>query len=328
MSDRGRATAIVAAFVALASAAWLLRGPLFAGNLQDVVPGAVYRSAQPQALAPLVDRLSLRSILNLRGPKPARAWYGAEEREARELGISLYSIRLSGRRLPSRQDLRRIVALLDTAPRPLLIHCRNGVDRSGLVSAIAVLLAGGDLAAARDEFAVRFGYVGAVSRSDLADWIDLYAQWLSERSQSPGPDAVRRFAAAGYVPYFYDARIEVVDPPARVAAEAPAELRFRVTNRSPRPWRFTSRSGPGVRLALGVQRVDAPAAPVRWLRGDTPDAPLEPGESILLSASLPPLDHGRHQLTVDLVDEGVTLFRDMGSEPLQLELDAGASGRR
>jgi predicted protein tyrosine phosphatase len=41
-----------------------------------------------------------------------------------------------------------LIETLETAPKPLLMHCRNGVDRSGMASAVAAMLDGQGLEAA------------------------------------------------------------------------------------------------------------------------------------------------------------------------------------
>ncbi len=315
-----KAAEIAALLLLLIGAAAASR--LFTGSVSTVIPGEVYRSRQLSAevLEAEAQRLSLRALLNLRGEREGDAWYEQERELLRRLGIAHFDLRLSSTRLPSRQRLRELVALLESAPRPFLLHCSAGVDRSGLVSGLAVLAAGGDLAAARREL----GPVqGLLSRSVLPRVLDQYEGWLLSLRERPTPETLRRFAAEGYTPAFYDAQLELVDPPQRVAVGAPTPLRVRALNRSPEAWRFTSGGDTGVHLALRVRSL----APGRdWqteLRGSTPDARLAPRESAELEALLPPLPAaGRYELWLDLVDESQAFFSDMGSEALVLELEA------
>jgi protein tyrosine phosphatase (PTP) superfamily phosphohydrolase (DUF442 family) len=315
----GRILAIVV-LVLLGLALLALRERLFAGNLHEVVPGEIHRSAQldAEALLRAVDELGLRSVVNLRGAVPEDAWWREEHALLEAHGVTLHDLRMSGTRLPSRQELRALLALLERAERPTLVHCLDGTDRSGVAASLALLLGGQDLRRAREEFALRHGHLGRLHGSDAGEWLDLYAAWLAREGLASSPDAVRRFVREGYVPYFYDASIEPLAFTSAVPLGREQRLELRVTNRSPRPWRFTpAGEAGGVHLGVRVARVDGALA--LELRGTTPDAELAAGESLALTAEIPPLaEPGAYRLRVDLVDEGVVWFADMGSQPLEL----------
>ena len=50
------------------------------------------------------------------------------------------------------------VKLIDQAPKPILIHCESGADRTGLVSALYRLSRGQPLAVAEQELSPRYGH--------------------------------------------------------------------------------------------------------------------------------------------------------------------------
>ena len=343
--------------LALAGVLWVVRAPLFDGNFHTVIPGAVYRSAQldSEDLDARIAELGIRSIINLRmadaPPDEAlldgvetppdetalddarnatfrskfQSKLGAadEERVADGLGVAYFNVRMSAPRLAPRDTVRELIEILDAADRPILIHCRNGTERTGWASAIATLLDGAQIERARAQFAPRYGYHPWLSRSDLPDWIDRYEDWLRAENTQHSAARVREFARTGYTPYFYAARIEPVSFPERVEARRSHHLVFRVTNESRKAWTFTPRSPAGVHLGLRVKSLDPAGAYESELRGDTPDRVFEPGDSIELSATLPALPApGRYRVTVDLVDEMVVWFAQMGSTPFERIVDA------
>jgi protein tyrosine phosphatase (PTP) superfamily phosphohydrolase (DUF442 family) len=82
------------------------------------------------------DQTHYRSVLNLQGAKPDTSWYQTEIQFASDHGIEHFDYGLSAHVSPTIDQMREIVALMRRAPKPLLIHCKNGADRSGLVAAL------------------------------------------------------------------------------------------------------------------------------------------------------------------------------------------------
>jgi protein tyrosine phosphatase (PTP) superfamily phosphohydrolase (DUF442 family) len=314
----------------LGAAAIAVAGPLrsyvFSSNLHPVIEGEVYRSAQPsgEQLSEWIEELSLASVLNLRGRKSEddRRWLLEEIETAERAGIEHVSIRMSAGDVPPAPTLRKLVETLDTAPRPLLLHCKAGAERSGLAAAVAVLLESGDLDAARAEFALDKGFVYWVNPR-LPRVLDAYATWLAERGEESTPDRFRAWVETEYAPYFYRARIEALDAPAVLASGAGTRMRFRITNLSREEIPFRSDRDRGVHLGA---KLESPGGEVRELRGGFVDLALAPGDSVELDLEIPPLERtGPWALRVDLVDEGVKWFGALGSEPLALPIEVAAA---
>ncbi len=152
--------AIVLAALLAAVVLWPLRALLFEENFHAVIPSEVYRSAQPSqvTLERLLREFGLRSMINLRGER-AEPWFKDEQTVTKAHGVDYYVIALYSSKIPPRATLLQLVHILDTARRPLLLHCGLGIERSGLGSAVALLLAGGDVTEARKQFALTYGFV-------------------------------------------------------------------------------------------------------------------------------------------------------------------------
>lgn len=154
---------LVAVVLAAAGLAGYLGWLQASGNFHAVVPGEFYRSAQvtPEALRAYRTEDGIRSVINLRGADPGAGWYDRETASADALGIAHYDFAMSDRRQLSDADAARLVALMRAAPKPLLIHCRAGADRTGLAAALYLTaIAGVDVERAEGQLSIRYGHVG------------------------------------------------------------------------------------------------------------------------------------------------------------------------
>jgi undecaprenyl-diphosphatase len=108
------------------------------GNFHPITPGEAYRSAQldRDELEYYIKKYNIKSIVNLRGEHPDEPWYKEEKEVSSMHKIQHYSIPLSSSREPDEAVIRQLVEIFKNAPRPVLIHCQAGADRSGLAAAI------------------------------------------------------------------------------------------------------------------------------------------------------------------------------------------------
>jgi protein tyrosine phosphatase (PTP) superfamily phosphohydrolase (DUF442 family) len=103
---------------------------LFAGNFGQVTDG-IYRSGQIHRpwLGWVWKTQRFRTVVNL-------AWSGtpadlAEERFLTSRGVTYRKFSWTPVGPPSAEELREALTVLEGAPRPLLVHCRAGRDRTG-----------------------------------------------------------------------------------------------------------------------------------------------------------------------------------------------------
>ena len=132
----GRGLAVAAVLV-LALGLYL-GGLHLTGNFHTVIAGELYRSAQlePDQIEAHHASEGIASILNLRGPGPGQEWYDAEIATSARLGITHADFGMSARRILEPEKVQELIALMKRLPKPLLIHCQAGADRSGLASAL------------------------------------------------------------------------------------------------------------------------------------------------------------------------------------------------
>lgn len=152
------------------------------GNFHPVIEGQLYRSAQPTAdqLASYVRANGIKTVINLRGEHRGVAWYDREVGMAKDLGIEHIDFGMSASKMISAQTAEEIVSLMASAPKPILIHCQSGADRSGLVAALYLKkVAGLDDDKAQGQLSFYYGHVGIpiVSSAYAMDrsWQDIEA---------------------------------------------------------------------------------------------------------------------------------------------------------
>jgi protein tyrosine phosphatase (PTP) superfamily phosphohydrolase (DUF442 family) len=107
-------------------------------NFHVVTDGYVYRSRQldRQTFANYINRDKIKSVLNLRGERKSSRWYMEEIDATKQLGVAHFDYRLSAIREVDAATLDNIMEIIRNAPKPILIHCEGGADRTGLVCAV------------------------------------------------------------------------------------------------------------------------------------------------------------------------------------------------
>lgn len=155
----------------------------------------------PGALRQALRDHHVRTVLNLRGPNPKERWYREELGATLVEGATQVDIPLSSCVWMSRIQLHTLIRQLDTCDYPVLIHCAWGSERTGLVSAIAVLLrSDGSLDEARSQLTLRHLYVRLGDGRIMAEFLDQYEAWLKATGLAHRPEVFRRWASDEYRP--------------------------------------------------------------------------------------------------------------------------------
>ncbi len=138
-------------------------------NQRPVSPG-VWRAAQP---APAhLERFrdeGGRTVLNLRGRRETCGVYRLEREACARLGLVLIDFPMRSRGFPEPLSLIMAESLFPALERPLLIHCKSGADRAGLMAALYLHVhLGRPLADAQRQLSLRYGHVrqGPTGRLD------------------------------------------------------------------------------------------------------------------------------------------------------------------
>ena len=138
-------------------------------NMAEVIPGRLWRSNHPTPghLRAAAQRLGLRTVINLRGPRPCGS--DALSRDtAQRLGLQHLDMAFESRGAPHRDRVLRFAEIYRGLDAPALMHCKSGADRAGLASGLAILFEGGRAADALGQLSWRFGHVSR-SRTGVLD---------------------------------------------------------------------------------------------------------------------------------------------------------------
>lgn len=142
-----------------------------------------WRSAQP---APhQVRRIAasgVRTIVNLRGER----WCGSywlERRACARHGIELVNYQVRSRAAPTKEEIFGARDLFHRIEYPMLLHCKSGADRAGLMSVLyLVTMEGQSVEAARQQLALRFGHIRSADTGILDFFFECY---LAENARRP-----------------------------------------------------------------------------------------------------------------------------------------------
>ncbi len=299
---------------------------IFVGtNVHVVAPGYVYRAARLDGpdLKQVARQYGIRTVINLTGCCDPLPPYLEECRATRDLNICQEDIGFSACRLPPVPELRELVEALDRCDYPVLFHCHRGIDRTGMASAVALLLhTHTSLAKAREQLGIRYGHWPFGKTAQMDYFFDLYQDWLGGRPHSP--ENFRRWAVTDYCPGECRARIERLDPPAgpvRGVADRPFGFRVRCVNTSVKPWVLQPGADAGVHLGWFLINDDQNYEAAEG-RSGLFDAVVPPGGRVDLTVALPALPPGRYHVDLDMVDEQHAWFYQLGAEePVRVEVE-------
>ena len=318
-----RAALVTAAVVAVGGGYYVWVHVIRA-NFGVVVPGAVYRSGEPTAdqMRQWAREYRIKSVINLRGD-------GAKTIDLDPApdadGVRTLVITLSSRELPTREHLAALAGVLETAQRPILIRCRDGVDRTGMASALAAMAIGQeDYATAKRQAWVLPGPWKRKGGEDyIGDVFDLYERYCARSGLgTDGWAQFKRWALEVYYPHYYN--IEIAAPAeVEIAPGQEANFEVRITNKSDEA---IPAGSPGKSFRL----ITYTGAPVYrkgisdvWQGGegetDLPPKDIQPGETIAVTHRIvAPAAAGEYQVYLDVHEEDCTSFTRQGSAPRPL----------
>lgn len=144
-----------------------------------------WRSAQP---APhhirRFAKSGIRTIVNLRGERQCGS-YWLEQAACDRYGIALVDFQIRSRAAPTAEQLKAAKSLFATIEYPILMHCKSGADRAGIMSALYRFFHEGvPLEEAKNELSLKYGHIRQADTGILDYFFERY---LAENTARPMP---------------------------------------------------------------------------------------------------------------------------------------------
>lgn len=149
-------------------------------RFHTVIDGKIYRSAQltVSQLEKIIRQYKIKTIVSLLGPEIGNNWYDNQKNVAEKNQIEMINIGFGSHVLPQQARLKELINNLLAVEKPALIHCYRGADRSGMASAIVLILfQEAELETAKRQFSWRYGVVPYTDSIGI-QLFSIYENWL------------------------------------------------------------------------------------------------------------------------------------------------------
>lgn len=140
-----------------------------------------WRAAQPlpHQIRDL-KRRGIRTVVNLRG-ETGTSTYAFEKAACEEAGLKMVDFMIRSRAAPSRAAVLAARDLFATLDYPILMHCKSGADRVGLMSALYLHTRHGvPISEARRQLSLRYGHIRQADTGILDEFFDAYLAYAAE----------------------------------------------------------------------------------------------------------------------------------------------------
>jgi protein tyrosine/serine phosphatase len=129
-------------------------------NFYAVEEGKFYRSQQldDAIIDKYIKKFGIKTVISLRGDAETD-WWKKEKAVAIHNDTLFFSLGMSAIYLTTKSDLCKLLTLYQEAPRPILVHCIGGSDRTGEASALWVLdQQKKDKSEAKQQLSIKYGH--------------------------------------------------------------------------------------------------------------------------------------------------------------------------
>ena len=122
--------------------------------------------------------------MNLRGECFCGSYF-LEKSACERHGITLVNFKVRSRIAPRREDIRAAIDLFDRIEYPMLLHCKSGADRAGLMSVLYRFLKEGvPIEQAKQQLSLRYGHFRR-TETGILDYF--FERYIEDNRRRPMP---------------------------------------------------------------------------------------------------------------------------------------------
>lgn len=144
-----------------------------------------YRSnhPSPRFIKKLKKEVGLNTIISMRRADKT-GQYRLEKEACDNLGITLVHLTMSSRSFPDVENILKAKEILETATYPILIHCKSGADRAGLMSVFYKhFILKQPIKQALSELSMKYGHFRWADTGKLDYFFDDFLQFESQHPE-------------------------------------------------------------------------------------------------------------------------------------------------
>ena len=108
---------------------------------------------------------------------------GTKRHPFHQNGVNLIEFKLHSRGAPSIQQIKESRELFKQIEYPVLIHCKSGADRTGLMATLYLIYKGIDINKAKSQLSFRYLHVRLAKSGILDNFFDNYVNYVSNNGK-------------------------------------------------------------------------------------------------------------------------------------------------
>jgi len=126
-------------------------------------------------------RSGVKTIVNLRGERVCGSYWW-EQRACERAGVKLVNYQVRSRAAPEVEEILGAKRLFETIEYPILMHCKSGADRAGLMSVLyRHFVDGWPIEEAKKELSLKYGHIRQADTGVLDYFFERYLQANAEK---------------------------------------------------------------------------------------------------------------------------------------------------
>jgi protein tyrosine phosphatase (PTP) superfamily phosphohydrolase (DUF442 family) len=279
----------------------------------------IYISSQPskEEISNFIRKYKIKSVINLRGENIDEGWYREEKDILKKEGALFFNLKLSKDKDFPRREAIRFLNIFEKIKYPLLIHCKDGFDRSYFFSKLFLKLKEKDL----NE---RYFF-----KTKIFDFFNVYNDYLRDNNFNDNSKSLRIFIEKFYVPDDFRYSLFIDKENGITKNEDFLSFKVKVINESKKIWILKNNLKEGIRLGvkvfgpfnelpndLEIYFYENEGKGIDIVRAGIEDGKVYPNQSRVFEFSFKaPKDKGFYFLAIDMVNELKYWFYYYGKAP-------------